>query len=394
MFFYTFVINVLLFISLSFSLSWADGTSVIPYSGTLYSQGKPVSQGNAIKMAFALYEEISALPNLTASSDANLTSSVPHTGRKWTSWATSVGVDAVISSTDEDTVDVYVRHGRFLAHLGDEGQIGLSNSIFDSNSLYVVVWIVQEISSNEYKYHRLPPQKLNTVPHAVTASRALSFEVADTLTVGGDLNVQGALNVAETSTLDDHLVVSGTSSLNDGATLGSRTHYLPTAPLNSTTNERNEELRVVPREQNDEIRIGYYPSPGIKVSFVTESNGSFSWWMRNPNLHNNAWQNPIRYYPEENVVLLRKTHLTPNIREEIPNLEAISTGQLGRLVTASCRSNEIVISGGCFQEARTPGLVLHGSHTQVGLNRHTCTYSNYSAGNTNVRAFATCLRKY
>ena len=94
-------------------------------------------------MVFALHEDISALPDLTANSDTNTTSSVPHLGRKWTSWATTVVVDAQVSSASEDIVDIYVRNGRFLAHLGDEDQTSLQNEVFDSTSLYVVVWIIQ-----------------------------------------------------------------------------------------------------------------------------------------------------------------------------------------------------------------------------------------------------------
>ena len=63
-----------------------------------------------------------------------------------------------------------------MAHLGDEGQVDLGDDVFDASSLYVVIWIIQG-SITDPKYHRLPAQKLHTVPHAVTAKRATQFSV-------------------------------------------------------------------------------------------------------------------------------------------------------------------------------------------------------------------------
>ena len=122
---------------------------MIPYSGTLYSKGKPVSQGDAVQMAFALYSDVSALPSLANNPSTETSRFVPHAGRKWTSWSTTEGIDALVSSTSENTVGVYVRKGRFLAHLGDQGQEVLNNDVFDSGPLYEFIWIIKSQENNE-----------------------------------------------------------------------------------------------------------------------------------------------------------------------------------------------------------------------------------------------------
>ena len=165
---------------LLFSTSiWAD--SVIPYSGTLHTQGKPVSQSTPIKMGFALYTE-----SPTFQEDQLLSTTPVNTStRRWTSWT---GDQAIATPT----VDIYVRNGRFLANLGEviDSNLhqGLSDSVFDQVPLYLVIWVLAD-SEDPESLHRLPPQKLNTVPHAVTAKRATSFEVSGNVSVGGDLTV-------------------------------------------------------------------------------------------------------------------------------------------------------------------------------------------------------------
>lgn len=65
-----------------------------------------------------------------------------------------------------------------MVHLGAESQQSpLNDSVFDTRPLYVVAWFVNSTGT-----FRLPPQKLEKVPHAITAERAHDFEVSDTLT--------------------------------------------------------------------------------------------------------------------------------------------------------------------------------------------------------------------
>lgn len=155
-------------------------SSVIPYQGTLFSQGKPVSQNNPVKMAFALYSSDTGFPADQASA--------PPENREWRSW--SVGGDQVNSNTD--TVNVHVRNGRFLVHLGEEndGYQPLEESVFDTRPLYVVTWVV-----NNSGTFRLPPQKLEKVPHAVTAERAHEFHVEGSLRVNGSTVLNGLTQI-------------------------------------------------------------------------------------------------------------------------------------------------------------------------------------------------------
>jgi hypothetical protein len=166
-----------------FAWSAQAQNSVIPYQGTLFSQGKPVSQSTPIRMAFAIYSDSAGL-------EAGQDGSAPSgEARKWTSWdATGEGGDAV-DNLDE-TVGVQVRNGRFLVHLGEAetGQQSLGDDVFDASELYVVAWVMQD-PQNPNAVFRLPPQRLQTVPHAVTAKRATKFTVTDELKVDGTLRV-------------------------------------------------------------------------------------------------------------------------------------------------------------------------------------------------------------
>ena len=93
-------------------------SSVIPYQGTLFSQGKPVSQSAPVQMAFALYSDTTGL-------NASQTSAAPAANRVWTSWGAGDAVGA------GQTIPVQVRNGRFLVHLGEESQTTLADSVFD-----------------------------------------------------------------------------------------------------------------------------------------------------------------------------------------------------------------------------------------------------------------------
>lgn len=170
-------IITLALLCLTAALSWAqeqpqpaEPTSVIPYQGTLFSQGKPVSQTDPVKMAFAIYSDSAGL-------DAGASADAPALHRKWTSWSSTENVDDVVNA--DKTIDVQVRNGRFLAHLGEEehGQQPLKDSTFTPASpvddFYVVTWVVKDSGG----VFRLPPQKLGKVPHAVTANIATSFEI-------------------------------------------------------------------------------------------------------------------------------------------------------------------------------------------------------------------------
>ena len=203
---YTLVYLFLLLPTLA--LAQAPPTSVIPYSGTLFSQGKPVSQDTDVLMAFALYsgDAITVLPagSTNEAPDVALADENPSYNRLWTSWTTEDGAASQLSSllsNNPDTVGVKVRNGRFLVHLGASGQTALPDSVFDQRPLYVVTWVV-----NTSGAFRLPPQALDKVPHAVTAERANSFEVM------GDLNVQGNASIAGNISLPFNAEINVNSS--------------------------------------------------------------------------------------------------------------------------------------------------------------------------------------
>ena len=170
---------------------WAQNTSVIPYTGTLYSQGKPVSQNQAIKMAFALYAFNQETLAHEVSTQFTSQTEAPSEHVVWTSWTDLSSNGELESPTEALTVDatvpVLVRNGQFLVHLGDSTQ-GNQPALFDSilslytehrtddgtlasrtpKVLYLVIWVKP---STTQPVKRLPPQKLNTVPHAVSASQ-------------------------------------------------------------------------------------------------------------------------------------------------------------------------------------------------------------------------------
>ena len=212
---------ILSIICLAPTLSWAqdpqqpaEPTSVIPYQGTLFSQGKPVSQDAAVQMAFALY---SGDPNLLP---ASATSAAPKVEvsltRHWTSWTVAEGGNAEVIG---QTFGVNVRNGRFLVHLGAEDhQRALNDSVFDTRPLYVVAWVVNSTGT-----FRLPPQKLDKVPHAVTAERATSFTVTQNLTVGERLTTK---NLTVSENLETHdLTVTEALTIKDLRASGGETLF-------------------------------------------------------------------------------------------------------------------------------------------------------------------------
>ena len=164
-------------------VSWAQSQSVIPYSGTLYSQGQPISQSTPIMMGFALYSGSPTFDNAITTVPTNQAT------RLWVSW----------SGEQQDTVtrniDVLVRNGRFLVNLGEipmneNGEYvtthrALPKDRFQSDGLHLVIW-VEKANGDSF---RLPPQKFNTVPYAITAQQAMDFEVKGDLTVDGSLSV-------------------------------------------------------------------------------------------------------------------------------------------------------------------------------------------------------------
>lgn len=119
-----------------------------------------MSQTDDVKMAFAIYSDDTGLTAgpfpVAPSGDA----------RKWTSWdSTGEGRDDVDS---DKTIGVQVRNGRFLVNLGEAGeQQPLSDLIFDDPKLYVVTWVVR----SDQEIYRLPPQKIERVPYAISALR-------------------------------------------------------------------------------------------------------------------------------------------------------------------------------------------------------------------------------
>ena len=177
------LIFTLLILLPTLALAQAPSTSVIPYSGTLFSQGKPVSQSAPVQMAFALYTDTTGL-------DAEQTNAAPVANRVWSSWEEA-------GETIGSTISVQVRNGRFLVHLGEDGQTALADSVFDQRPLSVVAWVVQGSGT----IYRLPAQSLKKVPHAVTAERANSFEVTGDLKVSGKITADAGFGYVPIGTI-------------------------------------------------------------------------------------------------------------------------------------------------------------------------------------------------
>ena len=223
------------------ALSWAQGqpqptelTSVIPYQGTLFSQGKPVSQTNLIKMAFAIYSDNTGL-------EAGARADAPALNRTWTSWTSPEGEDDAVNA--DKTIGVQVRNGRFLVHLGEEeyGQQPLKDSTFTPDPpteyFYVVTWVVKDSGG----VFRLPPQKLGKVPHAVTAERAHGFEVH------GVLKVNEIEPLSHSSLqLNGSLHVNGQVTSNDSHPMGIHRDYGCTEPF-----------AFIKLSQRDDVDMGY-----------------------------------------------------------------------------------------------------------------------------------------
>ena len=119
--------------------------------------------------------------------------------RRWSSWGAE-GVDTV---TEDKMIDVHVRNGRFFVHLGETDvaeeyrQVAISDITFDVRPLYVVTWVAQPLDGGGHRIFRLPPQKLATVPHAVTAERANGFHVRGDLRIeGGNLHFSDGLLIS------------------------------------------------------------------------------------------------------------------------------------------------------------------------------------------------------
>ena len=125
-----------------------------------------------------------------------------------------------------------MRNGRFFVHLGDTGQETLSDTVFDEETLYVVTWVVND----DDVVYRLPPQELRTVPHAVTAKRAIEFEVKESLTVdsitprGPTLEIAGGVSTTGPSTLRGPINVTGDLIVSGITRLNSRRGNLGTKP--------------------------------------------------------------------------------------------------------------------------------------------------------------------
>ena len=299
---------LLLFLLLpTLALAQAPSTSVIPYSGTLFSQGKPVSQSAPVQMAFALYTDTTGL-------DAGQTDAAPAANRVWSSWGAG---DLVLPGSPADniadgTVSVQVRNGRFLIHLGEaladdleNSQTEIADSVFNNTSLYVVTWVAQEVEGGGYSTFRLPPQKLETVPHAVTAKRANGFEVTGDLTVDGRLTVRSDIHginkafvtgsgtnwdyiyhddaantwhfISDTSTDPDSSRVSGNS------TLQANRLNLSTAGLRSLIRLDKYDIRAQVGDGSTEQSTAHYVnlSPDDGMSFCALSATEFHDTFRN-----------------------------------------------------------------------------------------------------------------
>ena len=186
------------FLCLIPTLTWAQSKSVIPYSGSLYSQGKPISQNEAVNMGFALYAFDDGTSSESIGNQFTNQTQAPASNLVWTSWQNLYTETGEFQAPTEAinvtaSVPVYVRNGAFLVHLGDSTQ-GSQPSLYDSifslysenlaadgsvesrtaKVLYLVIWVQPDPTADP---KRLPPQKLNTVPHAITARQAVDFEV-------------------------------------------------------------------------------------------------------------------------------------------------------------------------------------------------------------------------
>ena len=302
------------------SLVSAQNTSVIPYSGTLFSEGKPVSQNNAVQMAFALYSDIENL-------DTGATDEVPHIGRLWTSWTSTDGADDTVDDTK--TIGTFVRNGRFLVHLGDTGQnqTELTDSIFDTQPLYVVAWIVK--NSGQNTVFRLSPQKLEKVPHAITAERANSFEVK------GDLTVQGQLWA------NRGVRVSGgvLSIINDGL-----------------------------EGQGDNKTHFSYPSNGNKNNYIRGDNTVIS--------------SDVKF---ERRIILRQS------LEHIRTSGTVSDTLSPRPFSAVCEGDRKIISGGC--ESPSDKAILYRNYPDAAGNHYLCYYRKRANADNDIQIIvhAFCL---
>ena len=119
------------------SIALAQPTSVIPYAGSLYSQGRPVSQPEPVSMAFALYTE----EGVIAFTDvANSSPTAPPLGRLWTSWESGSEASDV---TGAPATPVTVRNGAFFVHLGaEQGHVPVPPTAFES-AAHVVTWVIK-----------------------------------------------------------------------------------------------------------------------------------------------------------------------------------------------------------------------------------------------------------
>jgi hypothetical protein len=136
-------------------------------------------------MGFALY---TGAPEFDEAAQRSSNPTNPTTATlRWISW---IGEE----DSAQTTSDVHVRQGRFLAHVGEvlnaDIHKPLSNVVFDQTPLYLVIWVLPN-ETDPTSIRRLPPQTLQTVPHAVTAKQATNFTVTQTLTINGNLIANG-----------------------------------------------------------------------------------------------------------------------------------------------------------------------------------------------------------
>ena len=314
-------VTALMALTLLTSIAQAQN-SVIPYQGTLFSQGKPVSQNAPVRMAFAIYS------SPVQTSDP---SSAPGNFRKWSSWGAS-GADTV---DDSDAIDVKVRNGRFLVHLGEEtdGQEPLAESVFDTAPLYVVAWVI-----NSTGVFKLPYQKLEMVPHAVTASRANGFEVS------GELLVK------------DYLITQGNN--------------VPSGIGQITVVNRGREGY----EQDGNTHFNYQSGSGYD-NYITATNNRFR------ASHNHIFSS--------GTVLFRDSLAIRQVsgEEEERTIDGSSTKD----IYAQCDpQTEIILSGGCAKSSIY--LEIYYDYTQFHDHRHICRVRNTDSIPRVHDAYAICLK--
>ena len=125
-------------------------------------------------------------------------------------WATP-DVVAGAQSLFEQTQQVRFVNGKFSVMLG-EGNVGLSQVIFDADALYVGVAVGPTTLAGR--------QRIVAVPYALWAAKAADFTVANDLAVGRNATVSNDLAVGRNATVSNDLAVGFDAAIGRDLTVG------------------------------------------------------------------------------------------------------------------------------------------------------------------------------